>query len=74
MKRMEGTEQEYTRNVKKKNKTRRTEENTEMNSEKIEMKNILERINSRINEVEGWRSEVEDKMLAITAGEQVKEK
>lgn len=74
MKRMEGTEQEDTRNVKKKNKTRRTEENTEMNSEKIEMKNILERINSRINEVEGWRSEVEDKMLAITAGEQVKEK
>lgn len=60
--------------LKKKNKTRRTEENTEMNSEKIEMKNILERINSRINEVEGWRSEVEDKMLAITAGEQVKEK
>lgn len=41
MKRMEGTEQEDTRNFFLK-KTRRTEENTEMNSEKIEMKNILE--------------------------------
>ena len=54
--------------------TRRTEENTEMNSANIEMKNILEGINRRITEVEGRRSEVEDKMLAITLGEQVKEK
>ena len=45
-----------------------------MNSENIEMKNTLEGINRRITEVEGRRSEVEDKMLAITLGEQVKEK
>ena len=37
------------------------------------MKNTLERINSRITEAETQKSELEDKMVAITAIEQNKE-
>ena len=38
------------------------------------MKNTLERINSRINEAEERISELEDKVVEITAMEQDKEK
>ena len=38
------------------------------------MKNTLERINSRINEAEEQISELEDRMVEITAAEQNKEK
>ena len=38
-----------------------------------EMKNTLERIESRINEAE-WISDLEDRMVKITAAEQNKEK
>ena len=37
------------------------------------MKNTLERIESRINEAE-WISDLEDRMVKITAAEQNKEK
>ena len=37
------------------------------------MKNTLERINSRITEAETQKSELEDKMVAITAIDQNKE-
>ena len=39
-----------------------------------EMKHTLERINSRITEAEEQISELEDRMLEITATEQKKEK
>ena len=38
------------------------------------MKNTLEGLNSRIIEAEEWISELEDKMVEITAMEQNKEK
>ena len=38
-----------------------------------EMKNTLEGINSRINEAEEWISELEDRVVEITAAEQNKE-
>ena len=38
------------------------------------MKNTLEGINSRKNEAEEWMTELEDRMLEITAAEQNKEK
>ena len=38
------------------------------------MKNTLEGINSRITEVEEWISELEDRMVKITAAEQNNEK
>ena len=38
------------------------------------MKNTLEGINSRINEAEEWISELEDRMMEITAMEQNNEK
>ena len=38
------------------------------------MKNTLEGINSRITEAEEWISELEDRMVEITAKEQNKEK
>ena len=45
-----------------------------MNNTIIEMKNILEGINNRITEAEEQVSELEDKMVEITAKEQNKEK
>ena len=47
---------------------------TEMNSTITGMKNTLEGINSRIIEAEEWISELEDRMVEITAMEQNKEK
>jgi len=40
----------------------------------IEIKNTLEGTNSRITEAEEWISEVEDRMVEITAEEQNKGK
>ena len=45
-----------------------------MNNTITEIKNSLEGINSRITEAEEWISELEDKMVEITAREQNKEK
>ena len=45
-----------------------------MNNTITEMKNTLEGINNRITEAEEWISELEDKMVEITAEEQNKEK
>ena len=42
---------------------------TEMNNRITEMKNTLEWINSRKNEAEEWISELEDRMVEITAAE-----
>ena len=47
---------------------------TEMNSTITEMKNTLEGINSRINEAEEQRSDLEDRMVEFTAGEKKKRK
>ena len=38
------------------------------------MKNTLKGLNSRITEGEEWKSDLEDKMVEITAAEQTKEK
>ena len=45
-----------------------------MNNTITEMKNTLDGINSRITEAEEWISELEDRMVEITAMEQNKEK
>ena len=45
-----------------------------MNNTKSEKKNTLEEINNRITEAKEWISELEDKMVEITAEEQIKEK
>ena len=45
-----------------------------MNNTITEMKNAQEGINSRITEAEEWISELEDRMVEITATEQNKEK
>ena len=45
---------------------------TVMNNTITKTKNTLERINSRINEAETQKSELEDKMVEITAIEQNK--
>ena len=45
-----------------------------MNNTITEMKNTLEGINNRITEREEWISDMEDKMMEITAEEQHKEK
>ena len=50
------------------------ERNTEMNKTITEIKNTLEGINSRITEAEEWISELEDRMVEISAMEQNKEK
>ena len=47
---------------------------TEMNNAITEMKTTLKGINSRINESEGWKSDLEDRMVEFTAVEQNKEK
>ena len=44
-----------------------------LKNKQTEMNNTLERINSRITEAETQKSELEDKMVAITAIEQNKE-
>ena len=46
---------------------------TEMNNIIIEIKNTLEGIYRRISEAEEWISELEDRMVEITAAEQNKE-
>ena len=45
-----------------------------MNSTIIEMKNTLEGLNSRINEAEEQISELEDRLVEITAVKQNKER
>ena len=45
-----------------------------MNNTITEKKNTLEGINNRITEAEEWISDLEDKMVEITAVEQNKEK
>ena len=47
---------------------------TETNNASTEIKTTLEGINSRISEAEEWISELEDKMVEITAEEQNKVK
>ena len=47
---------------------------TEMNNTITEMKNTLHGISSRINEAEEWISDLEDRMVEITATEENKEK
>ena len=47
---------------------------TEMTNTITEMKNTLEGINSRITEAEEWISDLEDRMVELTAVEQNKEK
>ena len=44
-------------------------QNKQMNNAIIEMKNILEGINIRINEAEKWISELEDRFMEITMAE-----
>ena len=48
--------------------------NKHTNNTFTEIKNTLEGINSRISEAEEWISELEDKMVEITAEEQNKVK
>ena len=45
-----------------------------MNNKINEIKNSLEGINSRITQAEEWISDLEDKIVEITAAEQTKEK
>ena len=45
---------------------------TEMNNTIIEIENTLEGTNSRITEAEGWISELENRMVEITAEEKNK--
>ena len=47
---------------------------TEMNNTIAEIKNIIEGINSRITEAEEWISQLEDRMVEITAEEKNKGK
>ena len=47
---------------------------TELNSTRNEMRNTLEGINSKITEAEEWISDLEDRMVEITAVEQNREK
>ena len=46
----------------------------ELKDKETEMSNILEEINSRITETEEWISDLEYRMVEITAMEQNKEK
>ena len=45
-----------------------------MNNTVTEMKNTLEGINSRITETEKWISDLEDRMVELTATERIKKK
>ena len=47
---------------------------TKRNNAKTEMKNTLEGITSRITEAEGQISDLEDRMVEVTAAEQTKDK
>ena len=47
---------------------------TEKNNTIIEIKNTLDRMNSRISEAEEWISELDDKMVEITSEEKNKVK
>ena len=49
-------------------------EQIELNNTTTKMKNTLEGISGRITEAEEWISELEDRMVEITAVEQNKEK
>ena len=55
-------------------RSRRTKEQTEMKNTITEMKNTLEGINSRITEAGEQISDLEDRMVKLTAVEQTKEK
>ena len=50
----------------------KTKEQTVMSNIITEMKNTLEGINSRITEAEKWISELENRMVEMTATEQRK--
>ena len=45
-----------------------------MNNTITEVKNTLDRINNKINEAEEWVSELEERLVKITATEENKEK
>ena len=47
-----------------------TKDLEEIKNKQTEMNNILEGINSRITEAEEWISDLEDRMVEITATEQ----
>ena len=47
-----------------------TKDLEEIKNKQTEMNNILEGINSRITEAEKWISDLEDRMVEITATEQ----
>ena len=47
-----------------------TKDLQELKNKQIEMNNTLEGINSRITEAEEWISDLEDRMVEITATEQ----
>ena len=51
-----------------------TKDLEELKDKEMEMKNPLERINSRITEEEEWISDLEDKMVEIIAAKQNIEK
>ena len=57
-----------------KDKEKLKNKHTETNNTITEIKNTLEGINNRISEAEGWISDLEDKMVEITAEEQNKVK
>ena len=45
-----------------------------MNNTKTKMKNTLKGINNRLNDIEEWISELEDRVVDVIAAEQKKEK
>ena len=45
-----------------------------MKNTKTEMKNALEGVNSKLNEVDEWISELKDRVVEISAAEQKKRK
>ena len=51
-----------------------TKDLEELKNKQIEMNNTLERIHSRITEAEEWKTDLEDRMMEITATEQNTEK
>ena len=48
--------------------------NLDQLKEQTEMNNALEGINSKVSDVEKWKSNLEDRMVVITAAEQKIEK
>ena len=46
-----------------------TKDLEELKNKQIEMNNTLERIHSRITEAEEWKTDLEDRMMEITATE-----